>query len=213
MSNTKTANNHLPDRWQYVRLEEVISEALSGFAIGERDPNGIIQLRMNNVDTRGNLIWDEFIRVPVDKSTVERYQLRRGDVVFNNTNSTELVGKSAFFMEYKEPVVYSNHFTRLRTKQDYLDPRFLAFWLGQLWNNGVFASICNRWIGQSAVKADLLLRLEIPLPPLAEQKRIVLRLTEQISTIEQARQAAEAQLEAISALTAALLRKAFNGEL
>jgi type I restriction enzyme, S subunit len=81
---------------------------------------------MNNVNTRGNFVWDEFIRVPADKETVSRYQLKSGDVVFNNTNSIELVGKSALFRGYSESVVYSNHFTRLRVDPERLEPGFLA---------------------------------------------------------------------------------------
>ena len=43
---------------------------------------------------------------------IDEYRLRRGGVVFNNTNSSELVGKSALFQDHAEPVVYSNHFAR-----------------------------------------------------------------------------------------------------
>ncbi|HON69172.1 MAG TPA: restriction endonuclease subunit S [Phycisphaerae bacterium] len=53
----------------------------------------------------------------------------------------------------------------------------------------------------------------IPLPPLAEQKRIAAILREQMAAVEKARAAAEAQLNAINALPAAVLRRAFNGEL
>jgi hypothetical protein len=112
----------LPNSWRWVRLGEVITEAQPGFASGSRDADGVIQLRMNNVDTRGNLVWDEFIRVPADKETVAKYQLMSGDVMFNNTNSTELVGKSALFCGSSESIVYSNHFTRLRTDPWNLEP-------------------------------------------------------------------------------------------
>lgn len=200
----------LPNGWRWVRLREVIAEAQPGFACGERDTDGVVQLRMNNVDTRGNLVWDEFIRVPSDKETVSRYQLTTGDVVFNNTNSVELVGKSALFDGYSERVVYSNHFTRLRVDPERLEPGFLASWLLLQWKSRVFENLCNRWIGQSAVKNDKLLALEIPIPPLVEQRRIAAILNEQMAVVERARAAAEAQLEAAKALPAAYLRAVFN---
>ena len=203
----------LPKGWRWVKLGDVIAEAQPGFASGERDPEGVVQLRMNNVDTRGNLIWDEFIRVPAEPATIAKYQLVKDDVVFNNTNSTELVGKSAFFSGFSEPVVYSNHFTRLRVASDKLDPRYLAAWLLLQWQSRVFENLCNRWIGQSAVKSDKLLALEIPLPPLPEQQRIAAVLNEQMATVEKARAAALAQLAAIEQLPGALLRRAFSGEL
>lgn len=203
----------LPPGWRYVRLGDVIREAQAGFACGERESQGVIQLRMNNVDTRGNMNFGEFIRVPATRDTIDAYSLKRGDVLFNNTNSTDLVGKTALFSGYAEPVVYSNHFTRLRVNDEVALPEFVSAWLIQLWNQRVFANICNRWIGQSAVKNDKLLNLEIPLPPLPEQRRIVDVLQEQMAAVECARTAAEAELEAINALPAALLRRAFAGEL
>jgi|GEM_PF-488218 len=199
----------LPPGWRWVKLGEVILEAQPGFACGKRDPQGVVQLRMNNVDTWGNLIWDEVLRVPADPATVERFVLMPGDVVFNNTNSTELVGKSALFTGYSEPVVYSNHFTRLRTQPEALFPEFLAAWLSHQWQRGVFAAICNRWIGQSAIKTDKLFQLEIPLPPLSEQRRIAGILKEQMAAVERARAAARARLEAVKALPAAFLRQFF----
>ena len=162
----------LPDGWQMVYLRDMIEDAQSGFASGEREPNGAIQLRMNNVGTRGNLVWDEYIRVPTTQEQLAKYQLQEGDVVFNNTNSTELVGKSALFKDFSEPVVYSNHFTRLRARRNLLDPAYLASWLMRQWQTKLFERICNRWIGQSAVKPSVLLELEIPLPPLPEQIKI-----------------------------------------
>lgn len=204
---------NLPDGWRWVRLGEVIREAQAGFACGERDANGIVQLRMNNLDTRGNFIWDDVLRVPREGNNFEPFLLVPGDVLFNNTNSTELVGKSAWFEGWVEPIVYSNHFTRLRTDTDALLPNVLASWLNYQWQQGVFAAICNRWIGQSAVKSDKLLNLEIPLPPLAEQRRIAGVLREQMAAVEKARAAAEDELNAIDALPAAILRRAFAGEI
>lgn len=203
----------LPDGWRLVRLRDLVFEAQPGFACGERDPQGVIQLRMNNVDTCGRFVWEEVLRVPASPDVVERFRLQAGDVVFNNTNSAELVGKSALFGGYPEPVVYSNHFTRLRVNTDALVPGFLAAWLNLQWQRGIFAGICNRWIGQSAVKADKLLALRIPLPPLAEQRRIVAVLSEKLAAVERARAAAEAELRAIEALRPAYLCRAFQGGL
>ncbi len=203
----------LPAGWRWVRLGEVIESAQAGFACGKRDPDGIIQLRMNNLDTRGSFVWDNFLRVPREGNKVDQFILSAGDVLFNNTNSTELVGKSALFEGHGEEVVFSNHFTRLRPRAGSLCSAFLARWLLAQWQAGVFAAICNRWIGQSAVKADKLLGLSIPLPPLPEQRRIVAVLNDQLAAADKARAAAEAELQTINALPAALLRRAFSGGL
>lgn len=194
------------------KLGDLLTEAATGFACGQRNPDGVIQLRMNNVTRRGELDWSSFIRVPVDERLLDDYVLHTGDVLFNNTNSTELVGKTAFFDGFHEPVVFSNHFTRLRTKADALAPDFLALWLHSQWQVGLFARVCDRWIGQSAVQRNKLLSLEIPLPPLEEQRRIAARLREQLSIVTEARTALEAQLAAAESLPAAHLRAVFESE-
>jgi type I restriction enzyme, S subunit len=198
--------------WRTTKLGDLIVEAVTGFACGQRATDGVIQLRMNNVTRRGELDWSSFIRVPAEKQMVDAYGLHVGDVVFNNTNSTEMVGKTAIFSGFGEPVVFSNHFTRLRTKADALVPDFLALWLHNQWQAGLFARICDRWIGQSAVQRSKLLALEIPLPALEEQRRIAARLREQLSSVAEARGALEAQLAAAESLPAAHLRSAFESE-
>ena len=207
---TGSRKTPLPEGWRWATLGNLVSEAKSGFACGSRDPEGVIQLRMNNVDTRGNFVWDEYIRVPADNKTIEVNKLASGDVLFNNTNSTELVGKSALFEGYKETVVYSNHFTRIRTIRNALIPEFLAAWLNHQWQMCVFENICNRWIGQSAVKPDKLMNLDFPLPPLPEQKRIAGILRKRMDAVERARKFAEEQLEAVQTLPSAYLREVFS---
>jgi type I restriction enzyme S subunit len=129
--------------------------------------------------------------------------------LFNNTNSTELVGKTGLFAGYSEPVVFSNHFTRIRTRTDTLSPDYLALWLRRQWLDGLFARICDRWIGQSAVQRNKLFALEIQLPPLAEQRRIAARSQEKLDAAAQARAAVQAQLSTMQALLAACLRAVF----
>jgi len=196
--------------WRTARLGDLLTEAVSGFACGQRASDGVIQLRMNNVTRRGELDWSSVIRVPADKGLLDQYALRPGDVVFNNTNSTELVGKTAYFRGFNEPVVFSNHFTRLRTKAEFLAPDFLALWLRAQWLAGLFARMCDRWIGQSAVQRNKLLALEIYLPPLSEQKRIATLLLEQLEATAQAREKLQVQLGELEKLPAALLRAAFQ---
>jgi len=166
---------------------------------------------MNNVTSSCRLDWTSVVRVPADAATVEAFRLQPGDVLFNNTNSAELVGKSALFEGFDEPVVFSNHFTRVRTDDDQLAPEFLAAWFQELWISGLFQQICHRWVGQAAVQRERLLELEMPLPDIREQRRIAQALRRQMAEVQRVRAAAEAQLEASSASGAACLRKVFEG--
>jgi type I restriction enzyme, S subunit len=157
---------------QIVRIEEIATDVQSGFASGERTDDGVVQLRMNNVTTDGSLNWSSYIRVPTSQKQIEKYQLRPGDILFNNTNSPELVGKTAVFKDFGEPVVFSNHFVRLRVDEERVHPQYLAAWFIKQWQNRVFESLCTQWVNQAAVRKEDLLELKLPLPPLTEQKWI-----------------------------------------
>src|SRR5712691_2653036 len=96
-----------------VALGDLLRDADPGFASGERSADGVLQVRMNCVDSDGGLDLGVAPRVP-PIPRLARYLLEPGDVLFNATNSPELVGKSAFFSGSDEPVTFSNHFLRLR---------------------------------------------------------------------------------------------------
>jgi type I restriction enzyme S subunit len=155
-----------------VSLRSILLDAKSGFAVGEREPGGVIQLRMNNVSVSGELDLSKPTRVPVSSKQQTEYSLKKGDVLFNNTNSPSLVGKSAYFPGYDEPVLYSNHFTRLRFDGTIVEPKYVAYWLTQKQQSGFFETRCKQWVNQASIGRDDLLLLEIPLPSLSVQNRI-----------------------------------------
>jgi type I restriction enzyme S subunit len=127
--------------WPAIPLGQLLVEVQSGFASGERAVKGTIQMRMNNVTVEGNLDWTSITRVPATQGQIIKYRLRSGDVLFNSTNSPELVGKTAVFNGYSEPVVFSNHFIRMRVEPTKLDPCYLARWITNLWNRRVFEKL------------------------------------------------------------------------
>lgn len=158
--------------WKMIALANALADAKPGFACGEDPPNGVFQFRMNNITSEGQLDLSKKRRVPGDTKKLESFLVEPGDVLFNATNSPELVGKSAYFPGVDEPAVFSNHFLRLRPKAHQLSGRFLARWLVMQFQRGVFQGMCRQWVNQATVGRDALLGLQLPLPPLNEQRRI-----------------------------------------
>src|ERR1022692_3812974 len=115
--------------WEALPLSDVLVDAKSGFACGDDPQDGVFQFRMNNITPEGQLDFSKKRRVPRETRNLETYLLQPGYVLFNATNSPELVGKSAFFPGHGEAAVFSNHFLRLRPKVERLEGRFLARWL------------------------------------------------------------------------------------
>uniref|UniRef100_A0ACD5GZ52 Restriction endonuclease subunit S n=1 Tax=Desertifilum tharense IPPAS B-1220 TaxID=1781255 RepID=A0ACD5GZ52_9CYAN len=153
-------------------LEDLIVNAQSGFASGTRADDGVIQVQMNNVTTDGYLDLSNFIRVPASTKQLKNYQLQVNDLLFNATNSPNLVGKTTLFRGFKEPVTFSNHFIRLRVDESQVEPSYLAKWFIVQWQARIFEKLCTQWVNQATVRKEDLLNLKICLPPIDEQKRI-----------------------------------------
>jgi len=192
----------LPKGWQVVKLGDAIEELKNGFASGKRDDNGIVQIRMNNVTTDGRLIFDSYLKVPVPEN-INNWLLKNGDLLFNNTNSIDLVGKSTIFNEAPFSCTFSNHFTRLRFKKEMVLPELILYHFLILWKNDYFKSVAIRHVGQSAVHTSYLLKLQIPLPPLPEQRRIA----EVLGTVDSAIQKVGGAIESTERLKKGLMQR------
>ena len=83
-------SKEIPSSWQTYTFKDILTNYQKGFASGERDENGIIQIRMNNVMTNGQLDMSAYLKVPIIKN-IERYNLEKGDILFNNTNIIGIV--------------------------------------------------------------------------------------------------------------------------
>jgi len=161
--------------WNIKNLEEVCESIQPGFAQGIKNvKGGTIHLRMNNISTNFELNLDLIRTINATREQLEKYNLKKGDIIFNNTNSPDLVGKSAIFrMSYL--CLYSNHLTRLRVKKDVL-PEWILFYLRGRWLRRDFKKMCNKWINQAAVNNNMIRILEIPIPPLEVQHKIIEKL-------------------------------------
>ncbi len=73
----------------------------------------------------------------------ELYKLKPGDILFNNTNSKELVGKTCLITQEIRGG-FSNHITRIRVKKNTCDPKYLAMSLHHAWRQGKFLSRANK---------------------------------------------------------------------
>jgi type I restriction enzyme S subunit len=183
--------------WPETALSEVLADAAPGFACGEDVEDGVLQFRMNNITTEGRLDLSKRRRVPRDYRNIDRFLVLPGDVLFNATNSPELVGKTAFFPGLEEPAVFSNHFLRLRPRDGKIDGRYLTRWLNLQFLHGRFKGMCRQWVNQATVGRDALLSLKVPLPPLPEQRRIA-EILDKADALRAKRRAALAKLDALT---------------
>ncbi|HEB7506729.1 TPA: restriction endonuclease subunit S [Campylobacter coli] len=203
----------LPQHWEWKSLGEIASVIQSGFAINKSNEiaDGYIHLRTHNIATDGNLNFETLVKVKKELIKEQQSFIEEGDILFNNTNSTELVGKTALVTQNYN-YAFSNHITKIKLFNQY-SPKLVVFYFVLLLKNKYFERICHKWIGQSGINTDKLKQIQIPLPPLKEQEQIAKHLDSVFEKTKALKELYTKELKDYEELKQSLLNKAFKGEL
>ena len=203
--------SELPKGWAWTELKEIAIEINSGFPSGRWKrgaENGVPHLRPMNIDTKGKIDLAD-----VKYVQAEGYDaLSKGDVVFNNTNSPELLGKTAYIREDTN-WAYSNHMTRIRFVPSLMEPAFIGHYLHFLFRNGYFKTRCVHHVNQASIGKDFLSRMRIPFPPSSEQKRVVTKLGELFACLDAGVEGLRKVKAQLKRYRQAVLKYAFEGKL
>ncbi len=154
-----------------VCLRDVCISFKSGFGARKQnqiETGGYLHIRPTNINKFGELCFDKNIFVPF---TPNASKLEKNDVLFNNTNSQELVGKTALHINPIE-AYFSSHITCIKINQDYLSAAYLWCILNLYQHMKVFYVLCANWNNQSSVGIDVLKKLIIPFPSLDTQNKV-----------------------------------------
>jgi type I restriction enzyme S subunit len=204
----------LPKGWCLASVDQVTQIIQYGTsAKTNEDACGVPVLRMGNITTEGTVDYANLKYLPHNHDEFPELLLERGDILFNRTNSAELVGKTAVF-EPPTPGPYSlaSYLIRVRMVEG-CSPWWLTWCvispLGRRWLRGVLSHTA----GQANVNGTKLAEYTIPLPPLAEQAAIVEAVNEKLSQIDGLESEIECGLARASRLRQSILKAAFEGRL
>lgn len=150
--------------------------------------DGTPVIRMNNI-VDGVLDLSDLKHVKLIERDRERLLLKNNDILFNRTNSKELVGKCAVFHENGD-YVFASYLIRIRPDPAKADSDFVAYVINSSIGRQQINAISRQIIGQANVNSEELRSLQIPLPPLDVQKEIMRRVEEGRSKIRQEQEAA-----------------------
>lgn len=179
-----------------------------GFPCGNTNSAGVgyPQLRPMNISEACQISLSELKYVEPDRDVTE-YLLEDGDVVFNNTNSHPLVGKTALWTGSSEPFVLSNHMTIIRVSvEGVCDGLCLALRMQWLWRTGYFQRARRQHVNQASISLQRLRDTPLLLPPLPEQRAIARAL----KAVQAARDARRRELELERERKAALMEHLFT---
>jgi len=204
-------------RWERRRLGEVCKGDSGVWGDpGDDSPSCFPILRSNNIQS-GTMVLDDVAVIKItDTSVVDKKRLITGDIlVTTSSGSKDLLGKSALFIQPPDgkEYLFSNFTMRLRSHEGIVEPTFLYFYLQSPTAKHTLTLLQDTTTGLRNLDRAEFLAQTVPIPPLAQQKRIATELRVKMEEAEKLKASIEKELETINALPQAILRKAFSGEL
>ena len=169
----------IPDSWAWTSVGEVCTNIQYGSSQKSSPTGKIAVLRMGNLQN-GRIVLDKLVYTS-DSKEIEKYPLEYNDLLFNRTNSKELVGKVAIYKS-EIPAIYAGYLVRLHPIL--IDSDYLNYVMQSQYYWTYCQNVRSDAIGQSNINAEKLKRFVFPLPPLQEQKRIVNQISCAMSKIE-----------------------------
>ncbi len=204
----------LPEGWCWANVG-MISEKIQ-YGTSEKageDNSGIPVLRMGNIQD-GKLIYEDLKYFPKEWSELSDFLLQGGDVLFNRTNSAELVGKTAVYKnQHRRPSVFASYLIRVTVFKDAYIPDMLSYFINSFYGRKYIGSVVSQQVGQANVNGTKLSRMPLPLPPLAEQRRIVAEVERRLSISDKMEVTITESLQKAESLRQSILKKAFEGKL
>ncbi len=159
----------------------------------------------------GHVSFDDLKYIDLEPDEEAKYLLRQGDVLFNRTNSAELVGKSAVYPGGRR-AVFASYLIRIVVDQQQALPQFVIAYINSPAGRQYIESQLTRAIGQVNVNAQKLKAMPLPIPPLSEQRRILDYLDGVQARVAELKRLQAASVAEVERLEGAVLARAFRGE-
>lgn len=196
------------ENYDLTTIDNFLSETQYGSSKKAGEVGKYPILRMGNLTNSGSISYANMKYLDLEKKEVNKYTLRDGDILFNRTNSKELVGKTAVYYGKDDQVAYAGYLIRGRAN-DQATPEFIAGFLNSRYGKAQLFQRAKAIVGMANINAKELRTLVIPAVPLEDQKRYSLVYQE----LEDLRQVMEIKIEKLEELHRSLSTRAFSGQL
>ena len=162
----------IPESWCWTTVSAISKSILYGVSESAKACGKYRLLRITDIQNN-NVQWNNVPYTDFDSNKAESYLLNDGDILFARTGAT--VGKSYLVQGLTEKAIYASYLIRVQT-YDAVLPQYIKFYFesGYYWEQIEQESV---GVGQPNVNGSILGNLQIPIPPIHEQNRIVLELT------------------------------------
>lgn len=203
----------IPVGWEMVPLGDLVKRAQYGTSVKAtaRAKGGVPILRMGNIQN-GEIDTSSLKYVEPSLENLESFVLQPGDILFNRTNSPELVGKAAVW-DRETRAVFASYLVRLTCDPRLVLSPYLCAWINSPWGRWWARTVRTDCVSQSNINASKLLAMPVPLPPLAEQVEIVRQMTELFQYADTIETRVATAIARSDKLERMVLAKALRGEL
>jgi type I restriction enzyme S subunit len=200
----------LPFGWQWAHLGWCSSGPEYGTAAKSSDSGEVPVIRMGNLQ-RGVIDWKN-LAYTSDPDEIEHYSLKSGDVLFNRTNSPELVGKTSIY-KGELPALFAGYLVRVNQIDEIASGPYLTYFLNSPYAREHGKTVKTDGVNQSNINASKLQEYPFPYCSPAEQGEIVRILDARLEAAHALEAEIDAALTRADALRQSILKKAFSGRL
>ena len=193
-----------PMKWETGRIRDIVEDVRYGSSRPAVEGGKYPYLRMNNITYGGELDLTDTKHIDVPENELEKCTVRRGDVLFNRTNSKELVGKTCVYNR-DEMMVLAGFVIRVRVTERVL-PEFLSAFLNTDFSKQMLLGMCKAAIGQANINAQELQDIGLYLPPVELQHQFVRFKAE----VDKSKLAVKQSLEKLETLKKSLMQQYFG---
>lgn len=153
--------------WPIKTIGKLASDVKYGTSKAGGSEGDYKYLRMNNLTDDGHLDLNDLKYIDLSDDELEKYVVRKGDVLFNRTNSREKVGKTALYWEDDEMVI-AGYIIRVRLKEE-VNPIYLVKYMNTPYMKRVLRKLAKGAVGQANINAQQMQSIQVPVPPLELQ--------------------------------------------
>jgi type I restriction enzyme S subunit len=167
----QTDMGEIPEEWEVVQLSDVLTICQYGLSVQLHERGRFPILRMNNFGD-GLVIPSDLKYADINPELFDQFRLQKEDLLFNRTNSYDLVGKIGVFL-LDGDYAFASYLIRLRVDSERADPLFINYYLNTEHSQNLLKNLATRGVSQTNINATNLKTISVSLPPLEEQRRIV----------------------------------------
>jgi type I restriction enzyme S subunit len=196
-------------KWNVKQLGDVCTRVEYGSSTKSTVKGKLPVLRMGNIQN-GRFVWDSLVYSDKEEDN-KQYLLKYNDVLFNRTNSPELVGKTAIY-KGEMPAIFAGYLIRIHRKEDLLDADYLNYFLNSKIAKEYGKTVVISSVNQANINGTKLKTYPVPLPTLKEQETIVQQLDALRSQTQMMEILYLNKLVKLEELEKSILKRAFAGE-